>query len=53
MGQIFSRLNNFLFPKPDIDILLENYKYKIALDKIEKKSKMPQASKFFTTFYPN
>lgn len=52
MGNIISKINNFLFHKPDIDILLENYKYKLAIENLKcPRGNSSKGHKFFTTFY--
>jgi len=51
MGNIFLKINNYFFPPLEpVELLLEQYKYKIAVDKIKNPSGARNGRRFFTEF---
>jgi len=51
MGNIFTKINNFFYPPKPVELLLEQYKYKIAVDKIKNPEQRRNGHRFFTNFY--
>ena len=53
MGNLITIINNFFYPKEPVDLLLENYRHKMAVDKIKYPDYPRNGNRFFTEFYPN
>jgi len=53
MGNLITIINNFFYPKEPVDLLLENYRHKMAVDKIKFPDYPRNGNRFFTEFYPN
>jgi len=50
MGNIFIKINNYFFPPEPVDILLENYRHKLIVDKIKHPEGVRNGRRFFTEF---
>jgi len=53
MGNLITKINNYFYPPLEaVDLLLEQYKYKMAVDRIMYPEPRRNGNRFFTTFYP-